>query len=111
MRIFQIPVHRGNDAHPGPRDHAGLRTRAQYHGAVVGDYALRTLLASALTGAMLPGGLLLNGRAEARRLEFYAELGVRRDPAAVFIPPPDGVPVHSRRGSGLSGLDGVVDLL
>ncbi len=82
----------------------GLRQRALYRGAVLGDYALRTGLAS-LVGVAPVGAAARGGwRTERRRLEFYAELAARGDAAAVFAPP-ERVEVQSRPGRG-EGLEG-----
>ncbi len=89
----------------------GLGARAGMSGASVSDLLLRTVLASALTAATLPSGLLLDGSAEARRLEFYAALAEHHDPERVFTPPPSPVPILTRPGSGLDELDGRVELL
>jgi dienelactone hydrolase len=88
-----------------------MRAQASYAGAVVSDYALRTVLASAMTAVMFPGGLALDGAAEARKLEFYADLARPRDADAVFAPPPKPIPVQTLPGAGLSHSGGRVERL
>jgi pimeloyl-ACP methyl ester carboxylesterase len=88
-----------------------LRARTLYHSVVLGDYAIRTVLATAATAAMTPSGILLDAKAERRRLEYYAALASARDPVKVFVPPPAPIPVHARPGRGLEGLGGHVELL
>ena len=79
------------------------QARARYHGAVAGDYLLRTGLASALTGAMVPGSIFLDGSAERARLEFYAELASRAEASEVFVPPPRAVKLSTAPGDGPGG--------
>ncbi|HWF54248.1 MAG TPA: hypothetical protein VG223_06460 [Solirubrobacteraceae bacterium] len=74
------------------------KARALYLGSVLSDYALRTGLASAVTGAMLPRSVFINGRAERDRLRFYAELTAAHDAERVFAPPPSGIPIRAERG-------------
>ena len=94
---------------PAPGELA-LPSRLLYHASVAGDYALRTALASTLVGSMLPTTARGGWRRERRRLEFYAELAERRDPAAVFAPPEHvGVRATPGRGPGVAG--GRVELL
>jgi pimeloyl-ACP methyl ester carboxylesterase len=94
---------------PDPSD-LDLRARLLYHGAVAGDYALRTGLASLLSGAMLPGAAFGGMRTEQGRLEFYAQLADAADATAVFAPPPRvHVSVEAGRGPGVPG--GRVELL
>lgn len=88
-----------------------LTARAGYTGAVISDYGLRTLLASATTVMMAPAALLSEGHPERRRLEFYAELAGARDTARVFTPPPGRIPIQTRPGAGLEELGGRVELL
>lgn len=88
-----------------------IAARAGLYTASAGDLLLRTLLASAVTAATFPRGLALDGSAEVRRLEFYAELAERRDPESVFVPPPRPVPVQTRPGVGLSDSGGRIELL
>jgi pimeloyl-ACP methyl ester carboxylesterase len=88
-----------------------LSERLRYDAAVIGDYALRTLLSSAVTGAMFPGGLLLDSRAEVRQMERYAALAERQDAAAVFEPPPPRIPIRTLPGRGLADRGGHVELL
>jgi pimeloyl-ACP methyl ester carboxylesterase len=95
---------------PKPSELA-LRSRALYTGAVVTDYALRTGLASAITGLMVPTSIRLSGRKQARRMRFYAELADRRDPEAVFVAPRPGVRIHTERGEGPAGGGGYIELL
>jgi pimeloyl-ACP methyl ester carboxylesterase len=78
---------------------------------VLGDYALRTGLASAVTGLMMPSSVLVDGRAERKRLQFYAELADRHDAAAVFSAPPSDVKVRTEVGRGLSAAGGRVELI
>ena len=88
-----------------------LARRGSYTGAVISDYGLRTLLASATTAMMAPAALLTDGHRERRRLEFYAELADLRDTTRVFAPPPNPIPVQVRPGAGLDDLGGRIDLL
>jgi pimeloyl-ACP methyl ester carboxylesterase len=88
-----------------------LRARTLYQAVVAGDYAIRTGLASAVTVAMTPSALFLDSKAERKRLEYYATLASAQDPAKVFSPPPEPIPVHSRPGSGLEDIGGHVELL
>ncbi|HET9074356.1 MAG TPA: hypothetical protein VFN48_07235 [Solirubrobacteraceae bacterium] len=88
-----------------------LRARTLYHSVVLGDYVIRTALATAVTAAMIPSSVLLDPKAERRRLEYYAALASAHDPAKVFTPPPSPIPVHSRPGVGLEDLGGRVELL
>ena len=84
--------------------------RLLYHGAVLGDYGLRTGLSSVLSAAMLPAALRDRSGQERRRLEFYAELADARDPTAVFAAPPP-VEVEARAGDGPGVEGGRVELL
>lgn len=88
---------------PTPRDLEPL-PRLLYRGSVLSDYALRTGMASVLTGAMLPSALRARKSGERRNLAFYAELAAARDPSRVFRPPPP-TPVRSEPGRG-PGVDG-----
>ena len=88
-----------------------LRARTLYHSVVLGDYAIRTTLATAATAAMIPSSILLDPKAERRRLEYYAALASAHDPVKVFMPPPSPIPVHSRPGRGLEDIGGHVELL
>jgi pimeloyl-ACP methyl ester carboxylesterase len=83
----------------------------RFQGSVAGDYVLRTGLATAVTAVMFPGGALTDGRAEAARLEFYADLGERRDVRTVFEPPPPKIPIQIRPGDGLHERGGRVERL
>lgn len=66
---------------------------------MAGDLALRTALASVVSGAMLAGMAGRRPGAERRHVDFYAELGDAGDPAAVFAEPPDvDVEITGRRG-------------
>lgn len=85
-------------------------SRLAYHAAVAGDYALRTVLAAAVTSSLVPTALRPAGRRERRRLEFYAELAQARDPAAVFLPP-ERVEVLSTPGRGPGVPGGRVEVL
>ncbi len=85
--------------------------RLRYEAAALGDYALRTLLSSALTAAMVPGALSLDARAEAERLEHYAQVASAKDAGIVFEPPPPHLPVKVLPGRGLSDRRGRVELL
>jgi pimeloyl-ACP methyl ester carboxylesterase len=85
--------------------------RVLYESATAADLALRTGLASAITALMIPATLGLDGRAERRHLEFYAELTTQRDPERVFVAPPWEVKVRTERGRGPRGGGGHVELL
>ena len=91
-------------------EHLGPAARLLYQGAVAGDYALRTGLASVLGAAALPGALRAKPGAERRRLEFYAELAGRADASEVFPAPPP-VRVRSVPGNGPGVAGGRVELL
>jgi pimeloyl-ACP methyl ester carboxylesterase len=94
---------------PGPGELA-LAPRLLYHAAVAGDYALRTGLASAVAGSMVPGTVAGGWTRERRRLAFYAELAEARDPRAVFVEPERAeVLATPGRGPGVDG--GRVELL
>jgi pimeloyl-ACP methyl ester carboxylesterase len=88
-----------------------LRARTLFSTVVAGDYVIRTALATAVTAAMFPPSVLLDSKAERRRLEYYAALASAHDPAKVFSPPPSPIPVHSRPGDGLTDIGGRVELL
>ena len=90
---------------------ARLRAKTIYNSVVLGDYVIRTALATAATAAMVPSSILMDPKAERRRLEYYAALASAHDPTKVFAPPPAPIPVHSRPGVGLEDLDGHVELL
>lgn len=94
-----------------PKHVADLRARTLYSSVVLGDYVIRTALATAVTAAMFPSSVLLDAKAERRRLEYYATLASAHDPAKVFTRPPTSIPVHSRAGEGLGDLGGRVELL
>lgn len=85
--------------------------RALYTAAVGGDQLTKTVLATAMTGVMFPGGLVVNGPKEARRLEFYAALASSHDPDKIFQPPPSPIPISARSGRGLEDTAGRVELL
>jgi pimeloyl-ACP methyl ester carboxylesterase len=97
---------------PSPSE-LGLQARALYTGALVGDIVARTALATAVTGMMVPGSVMMSGRTERRRLRFYAEIAERADADAdaVFIPPPDEVPIRTERGRGPEAGGGRVELV
>jgi pimeloyl-ACP methyl ester carboxylesterase len=96
---------------PSPSE-LSIKARALYTGALVSDLIARTALASAIAGMMAPSALTMNGRTERRRMAFYADLAERADPAAVFIPPPDNVPIRTELGRGPEGSpDGRVELV
>jgi pimeloyl-ACP methyl ester carboxylesterase len=95
---------------PSPSE-LSLPARARYTGAVLGDYALRTGLASAVTGLMLPSSIFVKGRAETKRLQFYAELADQHDAGAVFVAPPSDVMVRTEPGRGLNDVGGRVELV
>jgi dienelactone hydrolase len=90
---------------------ADLRARTLYSSVVLGDYVIRTALATAVTAAMFPSSVLLDSKAERRRLEYYATLASAHDPAKVFSRPPTPIPVHARPGEGLEDIGGRVELL
>jgi pimeloyl-ACP methyl ester carboxylesterase len=94
-----------------PKHVTNLPARTLYRSVVLGDYVIRTALATAVTAAMIPSSVLLDPKAERRRLEYYATLASARDPAKVFSPPPSPIPIHSRPGVGLGDLGGQVELL
>jgi pimeloyl-ACP methyl ester carboxylesterase len=73
------------------------RAKVLLQASIASDLALRTLLASALSAALIRGTLSRSGREEAKRLEFYAELADARDASAVFAQPPSRVRVTTRR--------------
>lgn len=81
-----------------------------YHGAVVGDYALPTGLASVLSAASLPNAVLGRSRQERRQIEFYTELAAGQDADVVFSALP-AVRVHSTPGRGPGVPGGGVELL
>jgi hypothetical protein len=64
-------------------------SRAVLCGCVASDIALRTALASVISGALLRSLLSSRGREEAGDLAFYAELAEARDASAVFVAPGD----------------------
>lgn len=88
-----------------------LGERLRYESAVLGDHALRTVLSSALTAAMLPGVLSVDASAEVARLEYYATVAACQDASAVFEPPPSNFPIRVLPGRGLSDRRGRVELL
>ena len=85
--------------------------RALYAGAVLSDHVARTVLSTAMTGAMTPQGLAVDGRAEVRRLDYYAALAASKNPDTIFAPPPSPIPVHTRPGRGLEQAGGRVEVL
>lgn len=94
---------------PRPSDLA-FRRRLLYHGAVAGDYALRTGLASVISASMVPSVASGTWRRQRRDLAFYAELAEAKDASAVFLAPGE-VDVVSRPGRGPGVPGGRVDLL
>ena len=94
-----------------PKQISGLRSKTLYNSVVLGDYVIRTALATAVTAAMFPSSVLLDPKAERGRLEYYAALASAHDPAKVFNPPPGPIPIHSRPGDGLEDIGGRVELL
>lgn len=109
MTSAESPTSEGPASLPGTGD-LDPAARLLYHGVVAGDYALRTGLASVVGAAALPGALRARPGAERRRLEFYAELAARADPAEVF-PAPGPVEVRSVPGNGPGVAGGRVELL
>jgi len=63
--------------------------------------ALRTAVASVLTGVMLPWALSAGPRRDRDRLGFYRDLAATRDPDTAFPAPPPGVEVSSAGSGGL----------
>jgi pimeloyl-ACP methyl ester carboxylesterase len=85
------------DASPAGAGDAPSRalSRLLLEASIANDLALRTALASVLSGAYLRGTLGGFGRHDRERLEFYAQLADRADPLATFATPPSGVEVGS----------------
>lgn len=81
--------------HPCPT-HLDRKFPLKVHGSAAMDHVLRTGLATMISTAMAPMLLSPSLRErELRQVEFYGELADRRDPSAVFIPPPKGVTITS----------------
>jgi pimeloyl-ACP methyl ester carboxylesterase len=95
---------------PSPGD-LDLTARALYHGSVLADYWLRTVLSSMVTAAVIPRMIRTDARAELRQLEFYAELTARADLEAVFAAPPADVKVRTELGRGPRSPGGRIELV
>lgn len=87
---------------PRPED-LDLGHRALYAGAVAGDYAVRTAVATAAAAVGVPWALGGGWRAERRRLSFYADLAAARDAEAVFAAPDPAEVVATAGRGGLPG--------